>query len=58
MDDKKRILILTVMEMIGETVDLYKKDPHYAPPSWILDNWWYTLNAALTSSSSDDEQDA
>jgi len=58
MDKKQRILILTVMEMIGDAADMYKTDPLYAPPQWILENWWNTLNVALTSSSSDDEQDA
>jgi len=59
MNDRQQELIEIVMEMMSETADIYKNDPHYAPPQWIIENWWATLNVVLTSSSSsDDEQGA
>ena len=56
MNDRQQELIAIVMEMMSETADIYKKDPHYAPPQWIIENWWHTLNVVLTSSGEDDEQ--
>jgi len=47
MNDKQRMLITTVMDMISGTLDTYAKDPHHAPADWLLENWWCTLNAAL-----------
>ena len=44
---EQRVLIETVMDMIGGTLDNYEQDPHHAPAAWLLENWWCTLNAAL-----------
>lgn len=55
MNDRQVELIGIVMEMMSETADLYKKDPLYAPPQWIIENWWNTLAVALTSSDPSEE---
>lgn len=47
MNTEARVLIETVMDMISGTLDTYEQDPHHAPASWLLENWWCTLNAAL-----------
>jgi len=47
MNDQERTLIETVMDMISGTLDIYEKDASHAPASWLLENWWCTLNAAL-----------
>jgi hypothetical protein len=47
MNKKARTLIETVMDMISGTLDTYEQDPHHAPASWLLENWWCTLNASL-----------
>ena len=44
-------LIKTVMDMIDGSCEIYERDPHYAPPPWILENWWNTLNAVLSMDS-------
>jgi len=49
MNEKQRELIKTVMDMIDGSCEIYERDPHYAPPPWILENWWHTLNAVLQS---------
>tara|TARA_Y100000004_G_scaffold188840_1_gene243590 strand:- start:1726 stop:1905 length:180 start_codon:yes stop_codon:yes gene_type:complete len=59
MNGRQIMLIQAVQEMIGGTIDLYDADPTHAPAKWLLENWWNTLEVALTSSSSsNDEQDA
>ena len=62
MNQKQELLILTVMEMIGDTIDNYAKDEFHAPPTWILENWWSTLNTAIeierTISSSNPSEEA
>jgi len=47
MNDQQELLILTVMEMIGDTLDNYENDEFHAPAPWILENWWNTLNSAI-----------
>jgi hypothetical protein len=47
MNTEARVLIETVMDMINGTLEHYERDPHHAPASWLLENWWCTLNAAL-----------
>ena len=47
MNVKAQVLIETVMDMISGTLDIYEKDASHAPASWLLENWWCTLNAAL-----------
>ena len=47
MNEQQLILIQTVMEMIGGTIDNYDADPHHAPARWVLNNWWHTLNGVL-----------
>ena len=59
MNQEQIELVKTVMDMIDGSMEIYERDPHYAPPTWILENWWNTLNAVLkltSSSSTDDEQ--
>lgn len=59
MNEQERVLVETVMDMISHAAEMMLKDPYYATPAWIIENWWHTLNAAITSSSSsNDEQDA
>jgi hypothetical protein len=45
MNEKQLQLVLVIQDMINGTLELYEKDPSYAPPSWILENWWNTLEA-------------
>lgn len=47
MNEKARVLIETVMDMISGTLDNMSKDEFHAPASWLLENWWCTLNASL-----------
>lgn len=58
MCEKEFILIQGVMDSINATLEHYERDPAFAPADWILENWWATLNAALTlESSSSTEQE-
>ena len=50
MNGRQIVLIQAVQEMIGGTLDLYDQDPTHAPAKWLLENWWNTLEVALTSS--------
>lgn len=47
MDERARVLIETVMDMISGTLDTMADDKFHAPAPWLLENWWATLNAAL-----------
>jgi hypothetical protein len=47
MNEKARVLVETVMDMINGTLDTMKADEFHAPASWLLENWWCSLNAAL-----------
>jgi hypothetical protein len=47
MNEKARVLIETVMDMISGTLDNMEKDEFHAPAKWLLENWWCTLNASL-----------
>jgi hypothetical protein len=47
MNEKARVLIETVMDMINGTLDTMKSDEFHAPAAWLLENWWCSLNAAL-----------
>lgn len=42
--------ICIVMEAIDTTLKLYKQDVYFAPAPYVLESWWYALNAVLTSS--------
>jgi hypothetical protein len=46
-NEKARVLIETVMDMISGTLDTMSEDKFHAPAPWLLENWWCTLNAAL-----------
>lgn len=50
MNGRQIMLIQAVQEMIGGTIDMYDVDPTHAPAKWLLENWWNTLEVALTSS--------
>ena len=47
MNEKARILIETVMDMLSGTAENMIRDPYHAPALWLIENWWHTLNAAL-----------
>jgi hypothetical protein len=47
MNEKARVLVETVMDMINGTLDTMKSDEFHAPAAWLLENWWCSLNAAL-----------
>jgi hypothetical protein len=47
MNEKARVLIETVMDMLNGTLDTMKEDKFHAPAAWLLENWWCSLNAAL-----------
>lgn len=56
MSSKRDELMSIVMEMINDSIEWYDKDPHYAPPKWILENWWKTLQIISCLDEQDDEQ--
>ena len=47
MDDRARVLVETVMDMLSGTAENMIRDPYHAPALWLIENWWHTLNAAL-----------
>ena len=47
MNEKARVLVETVMDMISGTLDNMQADEFHAPAAWLLENWWCSLNAAL-----------
>ena len=47
MNEKARILIETVMEMVDGTIHTMELDEFHSPAKWVLENWWHSLNAAL-----------
>jgi hypothetical protein len=47
MNEKERILVETVMDMLSGTAENMIRDPYHAPAYWLIENWWHTLNAAL-----------
>jgi hypothetical protein len=47
MNEKARVLIETVMDMISGTLNTMDDDKFHAPAAWLLENWWCSLNAAL-----------
>jgi hypothetical protein len=47
MNEKARVLIETVMDMINGTLNHMAEDIWHCPASWVIENWWHTLNAAL-----------
>ena len=47
MNEKERILVETVMDMLSGTAENMIRDPYHAPALWLIENWWHTLNAAL-----------
>lgn len=47
MNKKQVELIKVVMDMISHSCELMEQDIFHAPPKWILENWWHTLNAVL-----------
>jgi hypothetical protein len=46
-NEKQLELIETVMDMVSHTAEMMLKDEFYAPPTWIIENWWHSLNAVL-----------
>lgn len=52
MNEKQLLLIRGVMDSINATLENYESDPMFAPADWILENWWCTLEAVITSFSS------
>ena len=40
------------MDSINATLENYERDATFAPADWILENWWCTLEAVITSFSS------
>lgn len=48
MNEEQINLIETVMDMISGTAEMMLKDPYHAPPAWLIENWWHSLNAVLT----------
>jgi hypothetical protein len=55
MNEKQLLLIRGVMDSINGTLELYEKDSTHAPADWLLENWWCTLEAAITSFSDPSE---
>ena len=55
MSEKQLLLIRGVMDSINATLEHYESDATFAPADWILENWWCTLEAAITSSSPSEE---
>jgi len=47
MNEKARVLIETVMDMINGTLNNMAEDIWHCRASWLLENWWHSLNAAL-----------
>ena len=47
MNEKERILVETVMDMLSGTAENMIRDSYHAPALWLIENWWHTLNAAL-----------
>ena len=52
MNQEQITLIETVMDMISSTAEMMLKDPYHAPPPWLIENWWHTLNSVLSLTSS------
>lgn len=48
MNEKQILLIRGVMDSINGTLEMYEKDATHAPADWLLENWWYTLEAAIS----------
>jgi hypothetical protein len=47
MNEKARVLVETVMDMLAGTAENMIRDPYHAPALWLIENWWHSLNAAL-----------
>lgn len=47
MNEKARVLVETVMDMLSGTAENMIRDPYHAPALWLIENWWHSLNAAL-----------
>ena len=45
MNKKQLVLIEALQDRINIMLETYEADPHYAPPSWTLENFWNTLEA-------------
>lgn len=45
MNEKQLVLVQGIQDRINIMLEMYENDPHYAPPSWTLENFWNTLEA-------------
>jgi hypothetical protein len=57
MTERAVLLVEVVMDMISGALDTMEEDQFYSPPTWLMENWWATLNlvrAELTSKPSED----
>ena len=48
MNEKQLLLIRGVMDSINATLEMYEKDATHAPADWLLENWWNTIEAAIS----------
>lgn len=58
MTKRALLLVEVVMDMVSGACDTMEEDQFYAPPKWLMENWWATLNLVrgeLTSSSPSEE---
>lgn len=58
MTERALLLVEVIMDMISGACDTMEEDQFYAPPKWLMENWWATLNLVrgeLTSSSPSEE---
>ena len=44
MTERALLLVEVVMDMVSGACDTMEEDQFYAPPKWLLENWWATLN--------------
>ncbi len=57
MTERALLLVEVVMDMISGALDTMHDDQFYAPPAWLMENWWATLNLVrgeFTSGPSED----
>lgn len=48
MNERQLILLRGVMDSINATLEMYEKDATHAPADWLLENWWNTIEAAIS----------
>jgi len=44
MSERALLLVEVVMDMISGACDTMDEDQFYAPPKWLMETWWATLN--------------